>query len=425
MYVDWPIRRSCAWFGAVLVCATFAGTARGGPDVDIEYVDGRTSHAELLGSSSEGLLRVMTDGTERAVAPADIVRITFRQHLHRQDSGQPDSTRPQEGDEFRLSDGSRLMGTLLRGTQDALVVNCVLADEVTVPFRLLAGARFAPDSACGSSTRLYVEALADRLPGKDVLITCGGDDARALPGRLVRLGADGGTFDFGGRERTFKRDKVFGVVFAAGPGGSSGSPAHIRLTDGSVVGGKLTTLDADGATIDTPLGVGAHLPVPMLVRVEFETDRIVYLSDLTPVATRQEGVLHDGWPVRSDKSASAGPISIDGHRFGKGIGCHSYSELTYELDRPYASFAATVGIDDHVRPRGSVVFRVLGDDKPLYDSGIITGTDGARDVLVDLTGVSRLTLIADYGDGLDLSDHADWGGARLIKRLDPPDGSAP
>jgi len=26
-----------------------------------------------------------------------------------------------------------------------------------------------------------------------------------------------------------------------------------------------------------------------------------------------------------------------------------------------------------------------------------------------------LTLVVDYGDGLDLSDHADWGGVRLLK----------
>jgi hypothetical protein len=101
--------------------------------------------------------------------------------------------------------------------------------------------------------------------------------------------------------------------------------------------------------------------------------------------------------------------------FDKGLGVHSRTELDYQLDRAYESLVATIGIDDAVRPRGSVVFRVLGDGKVLFDSGVLTGKDPPRDVNVNVVGVSLLTLVVDYGDELDLSDQADWGGARLLK----------
>jgi hypothetical protein len=61
------------------------------------------------------------------------------------------------------------------------------------------------------------------------------------------------------------------------------------------------------------------------------------------------------------------------------------------------------------------VFRVLGDGKVVFDSGVLTGKDPPRDMKVDMMGVNILTLVVDYGDELDLSDQADWGGARLLK----------
>ncbi len=106
---------------------------------------------------------------------------------------------------------------------------------------------------------------------------------------------------------------------------------------------------------------------------------------------------------------------LSGERFEKGLGVHSRTELDYELARGYETFVATLGIDDAVRPRGSVVFRILGDGKVLYETAMLTGTSGPHLCRVDLTGVTLLTLVVDYGDSLDLADHADWGGARLLK----------
>ncbi|MCH8146858.1 MAG: NPCBM/NEW2 domain-containing protein, partial [Planctomycetes bacterium] len=83
--------------------------------------------------------------------------------------------------------------------------------------------------------------------------------------------------------------------------------------------------------------------------------------------------------------------------------------------RAYERFAATIGIDDFVRPGGSVVFRVIGDGRVLFESGEITGRDAPRAIRVDMVGVKLLTLLVDLGEGLDLSDHADWAGARLIR----------
>ena len=57
----------------------------------------------------------------------------------------------------------------------------------------------------------------------------------------------------------------------------------------------------------------------------------------------------------------------------------------------------------------------MGDGKTWLDGGASTGRDHERDVIVDGRGVKTLTLIVDYGLDLDLSDHAVWGDARLLK----------
>ncbi|MCH8271513.1 MAG: NPCBM/NEW2 domain-containing protein, partial [Planctomycetes bacterium] len=79
---------------------------------------------------------------------------------------------------------------------------------------------------------------------------------------------------------------------------------------------------------------------------------------------------------------------------------------------------ATLGINDSVRPRGSVVFGILGDGAVLHETTVLTGTSEPQLCRVDVTGVTLLTLVTDYGDALDLADHADWGGARLLRPAD-------
>ena len=65
---------------------------------------------------------------------------------------------------------------------------------------------------------------------------------------------------------------------------------------------------------------------------------------------------------------------------------HSACRVTYELGDGYRQFAADLGIDDAVRPRGSVVFRVLTDGKARFQSGEITGRDDPTPILVDIAG---------------------------------------
>jgi hypothetical protein len=369
-------------------------------------IDGTTVTGEWIGSADGSALALQV-GAERLSIPFDdLSTVTFTRATPKSAEGSA---------VFHLVDGGRLVGELLGGEADSVVARTSLGDSCGLRFDRLAGVRLADGDDFQRADRLFQSALAERLPGKDVLITRDVEEVRTVRGRLEVLDTERGSFALGSRLRTFLTERIFGVVFASGVEGDETHQVTVELVDGSVFSGRVAHADRAAARFATSLGFEAGVPLADLLVMRVHSDRLVYLSDLAPASERGEGRLHPAWPMRRDRSVADRPISIGGRPFEKGLGVHSRTELVYEINGEYGSFAATIGIDDAVRPRGSVVFRVLGDGRELYDSGLVTGTEEARDIIVDLTGVGRLTLLVDYGDGLDLADQADWGGARLLK----------
>lgn len=94
-----------------------------------------------------------------------------------------------------------------------------------------------------------------------------------------------------------------------------------------------------------------------------------------------------------------------------GICAHAPSELTFEVGGRYARFTARVGLWGD-GARGSVGFEVYGDDRLLFESEVLRGTDRAA-IDVDVKGVATLRLVAtDGGDG-KTADASTWYDPRL------------
>jgi alpha-galactosidase len=121
-----------------------------------------------------------------------------------------------------------------------------------------------------------------------------------------------------------------------------------------------------------------------------------------------------GWgEAQVDRSCTQKPLTIAGKTFERGVGTHADSALTVDLKGAALAFSALVGVDGGAGNRGSVVFRVSGDGKELWTSGLMKGGQPAKEVRVVLRGVKILLLEADSGeDGIDY-DHADWAEAKF------------
>ena len=134
------------------------------------------------------------------------------------------------------------------------------------------------------------------------------------------------------------------------------------------------------------------------------------------------GKMRQGWgKPQVNRSIREQPLSIAGQKFEHGVGTHAHSTLWLELAGGSERFLATVGVDDAAGGAGSVLFRVIGDGRKLWDSGVMKPGETAKTVDVGLNGVKTLLLqVTDAGDGLNF-DHADWAEARLLVNGVKPD----
>lgn len=139
-----------------------------------------------------------------------------------------------------------------------------------------------------------------------------------------------------------------------------------------------------------------------------------YLSDL-PMAYVVNGYgpaeldMNNGDPGPGD----GGPITLDGTVYRKGIGMHANGVIGYHLGGNGRTLTAIIGIDDTRGDAGSVIFRVVGDGRTLYESGVMTGSASAKPINVNVSGIDELELVADATDDGQPHDWANWADAFL------------
>ncbi|CAM3899247.1 NPCBM/NEW2 domain-containing protein [Deinococcus frigens] len=148
-----------------------------------------------------------------------------------------------------------------------------------------------------------------------------------------------------------------------------------------------------------------------------------YLSDLQWTSAT------NGWgPVERDRSngeqdvRDGTTLRVGGRVFAKGLGVHANSEIRYALGGQCNTFSAFVGIDEEVRKLGSAQFKVFGDGRLLFDSGVRRGSDLSLPVDVSVAGVRELRLSVSGGDN-NYYDHADWGEAAVYCAAAQPVGN--
>lgn len=114
---------------------------------------------------------------------------------------------------------------------------------------------------------------------------------------------------------------------------------------------------------------------------------------------------------RPRAATAAAPVRLGGAHYAHGVVSASISEMLVDLRGEGVRFQSAVGLDDSVRGnQGTVEFIVWGDDKLLFDSGVMKVGDRPQIVDVDVTGVKVLQLILDDGGDTSNGDTASWGG---------------
>jgi hypothetical protein len=353
--------------------------------------DGQTLIGELLPGRAPGELRLKPPKeAEQRFKRDDVLAIDF---------GRP----PEESPPITvtLHTGDRLAGAVSFGAGAGLTVRRA-AGLMTVPLTAVATVRLKPGTplpAAGLSD-VVVLANGDRLEGKVEGTTPAQITIRSSLGRTpVDL------------------KRIVGLVMARRDVTPAGEGLRIALdlVPGERLSGHWLAFAEDALELDV-VGLGRQrVPLSSVARLVVQNGRVMFLSDLRPVETKQVPYLDTEHPHRVNQSQGGHVLQLGGTKYSHGLGVHSRSELTYEVGGKFKQFAATLGVDDEVGSAGSVVFRIWGDEKLLLETPLMRGGDAPKPAQVDVSGVLLLRLEVDYGDDSDLADHADWANARLLR----------
>ena len=150
--------------------------------------------------------------------------------------------------------------------------------------------------------------------------------------------------------------------------------------------------------------------VTIILNLPLITKSSLSLTRLTPHISQQGyGVRTTNMPINAaGPSKNWNRLSVQYSFYKKGIGTHANSYIVYDLNGLFKRFSTDMGIDTEAGTKGSVVFKIYGDDKLLYQSDVVKRFEYPRHADVDITKVKKLALIVeDAGDGIT-DDHADW-----------------
>lgn len=373
-------------------------------------IDGTQQRGEWL-SADAASIRVRIDGAAVRIPRDDLMLIAFAR--------QKTTSRPAalgSGETIcTLADGGVIRGELDGGDDGAIHLRATPIGDLSLRFADLAGIRPGWIDENAKAQGELKKWLAKRPVGNDVLIALRDGNVTVVRGALVVLGPNGGTFTVGGRTLPFRTDITYAVVFGGGLSATPAGTLTVALRDGSQFTAAITTADANSLSLALAGQRTASVPIAEVEQIAVRSPRVTFASDMPPSDVKFEPYLDTPWPYRRDRAVSNRPMRLGGIEYLKGLGVHSRSEIAFDLDGRYRQFAATIGIDDSVRPRGNVVFRILTDNREAFSSGPVTGKDEPRPILVDVARAKQVRLIVEFGDELDLGDHADWANARFIR----------
>ena len=227
--------------------------------------------------------------------------------------------------------------------------------------------------------------------------------------------------------------------------------ADLILRNGSMLSVSKLQTDTDTCTATTELGFDMTLPWFEIERIDLYSPQVQPLSTL-PI-DESMGVSYLGRALAPTLNRNAAgdlltlcrlpPTKMEAssltripHLFSRGIGIRPRTSITWELQGEWTRFDTMAGIDQTAGNRASVEFCVVADGRELWRQTITSSSfppddnersqnDRDRELmgmnvhhtgLLDVTGVQRLTLIADFAEFGDVDDLGNWCRPRLWRK---------
>ena len=356
-------------------------------------------------------LTVQSAGESKDLALSDVASIAVPS-----EAVSKDETRIQ----VELSDGSILLvkDILLSEGQASLDFD---GSHLTIPESQIVSVRFNSDKAKDDEWSEMVKTETR----DDLLIVEKDGKLRYHRGRIEGITAEKVPFVLDGSTLPVSRLKTFGVrlvrAFAAPTGaemavgktpvGSAWSIASLDVTDGT-----LSAVSRLGQKIAVGTGANEIRSITFSVEPEF------YLSDMkleswswSPFVSAPgmpESMLRQFNQPHFNEGIDGADLKSGGQTFSKGVCVRSKTDMTFRLSQNFSRLTAQMGIEDSVRPKGSVEVEIFADDQSVFKA-TISGQDPIKELDVPLTGAKRVRVVVDFGAGASVGDVLIIGSPRL------------
>jgi hypothetical protein len=388
--------------GAVLGLFLAASLA---PAAELQTLKGDKITGDVVRISDKEIV-LSSGGKEVSTPVPQVLRLEF-----------PDHARVRIEDAFadiELTDGTLLhcKEFKIKGKQ----VEATTVSGLSVKFPLSAVANLVNGAQDDKVRKEWTERIRKKYK-KDILAVLREGIVNPVDGTIGEGSEDGKEINFrlGENDRTVLLEKVHGLIFlreidpAAPP-----ILCTITNTHGDLIVASALEVTPTAYNVTTPAGVKMTLPAASAMRLDYTSDKVVFLSQVEPAKVDQPDELDKRY--RRDRNLDDKPLKIGTEVFPIGLALHAHTELEYDLKGDYRDFRARVGIDDVDGFNRPVVLKIEGDGKQLYTRNFSPKTD-TKPLMVTLNikDVQRLRIIVASTDGFDFGLHLALGEAKVSK----------
>ena len=287
-------------------------------------------------------------------------------------------------------------------------------DTNSFPLELIESIVFSPSQKLN-------QVLHDRNADTDYVIVRTSSGERVVRGLLESIDTTHLFLNYNGKSRKIALEKILSVVLAKlAVDRANGTLAKVSLANGAHFAGAVKELDEQGLKLGLSANFEISIPLDQLSTIVIDSDRVVYLSDLSPIRFEQQTQFAAARTWQRDRSLLGNPLRLKirtSNRvltFEKGIGTRSYTSLTFANEK-FDTLRAVVGIDVETSGNGDCELVISGDGIRLW-SRRVRGTDDPETIKVDIKGIEEVTLAVFPGEKFDLADHVNWADARFTKK---------
>jgi hypothetical protein len=247
------------------------------------------------------------------------------------------------------------------------------------------------------------------------------DDARAddvlslsnndtTHGVVTQIDPTGVGLQSGDTTTTVPWDAITAVLLSTQGASAAPKGQAFRVTLAGDQSLTVPRLDLTGDTLTLYPDGKSPRPIPLesVTAIEQLNGPVIWLSSQKPTESAYHPFFSENYPPRFDRTvADAKPIPEKFPGFHHGIGCHSYTKLTFAIPPGVTGFRTQYAIDSD-SPLADVTVRIYVDNKPVHEQKNVKSGPPAPVVTLPLDNAKSLSLEVDYGENYATEDRFAW-----------------